>query len=103
LILFWGGAVLKFGTCCIYILAHVISSFAIYDGDSFALNTKNSKQIFPEKDLRGHSHDFHIHLHVCDRFIYPHYRSAYSAVGKYVDRSWKYLNHSQTHECGNWD
>ncbi len=28
---------------------------------------------------------------------------AYSAAGKYVDRSWKYINHSQTHECGNWD
>ncbi len=22
---------------------------------------------------------------------------------KYVDRSWEYINHSQTHECGNWD
>ncbi len=22
---------------------------------------------------------------------------------KYVDRSWKYINRSQTHECGNWD
>jgi hypothetical protein len=23
--------------------------------------------------------------------------------GKYVDRSWEYINRSQTHECGNWD
>jgi hypothetical protein len=30
-------------------------------------------------------------------------RSAYSAGGKHVDRSWKYINPSQTHECGNWD
>ncbi len=22
---------------------------------------------------------------------------------KYVDRSWEYINRSQTHECGNWD
>jgi hypothetical protein len=29
--------------------------------------------------------------------------SAYSAAGKYVDRSWEYINRSQTHECGNWD
>ncbi len=29
-------------------------------------------------------------------------RSTYSAAGKYVDRSWEYLNLSQTHECGNW-
>ncbi len=28
---------------------------------------------------------------------------AYSAAGKYVDRSWKYLKHTQTHECGTWD
>ncbi len=28
---------------------------------------------------------------------------AYSAAGKYVDRSWKYINHTQTHECGTWD
>ncbi len=24
-------------------------------------------------------------------------------VRAYVDRSWKYINRSQTHECGNWD
>ncbi len=30
-------------------------------------------------------------------------RFAYSAAGKYVDRSWEYINRSQTHECGNWD
>jgi hypothetical protein len=29
--------------------------------------------------------------------------SAYSAAGKYVDRSWEYINRSYTHECGNWD
>jgi hypothetical protein len=27
-------------------------------------NTKNSKQIFPEKELRGHSHNFHIDVFV---------------------------------------
>jgi hypothetical protein len=27
-------------------------------------------------------------------------QSAYSAAGKYVDRSWEYINRSQTHECG---
>ncbi len=26
-----------------------------------------------------------------------------SAAGKYVDRSWEYINRSQTHECGNRD
>ncbi len=35
--------------------------------------------------------------------VYFQDRSAYSAAGKYVDRSWEYINRSQTHECGNWD
>jgi hypothetical protein len=29
-------------------------------------NIENSKQIFPEKELRGHSPHFHIHVSVCD-------------------------------------
>ncbi len=32
-------------------------------------NTKNSKQIFPEKELRGHSPNFHIHVSVSDLYI----------------------------------
>jgi hypothetical protein len=40
---------------------------------------------------------------VCEQFIYSQERSAYSAAGKFVDRSWEYINPSQTHECGNWD
>ncbi len=43
------------------------------------------------------------HSSVCERFIYSHNRAAYSSPGKYVDRSWEYINHSQTHECRNWD
>ncbi len=39
----------------------------------------------------------------CERYIYFQNWSAYSAAGKYVDRSWEYINRSQTHECGNWD
>ena len=34
---------------------------------------------------------------------YQHRRSAYSAAGKFVDRSWEDINRSQTHECGYWD
>jgi hypothetical protein len=30
-------------------------------------------------------------------------RSVYFAAVNYVDRSWKYINRSQTRECGNWD
>ncbi len=43
------------------------------------------------------------HSCVCERFIYSHDGSAYSAAGKYVDRSWEYINRSQPHECGIWD
>ncbi len=42
-----------------------------------------------------------LHSYNCERFIY--FQSAYSAAGKYVDRSWEYINRSQTHECENWD
>jgi hypothetical protein len=60
-------------------------------------NTENSKQIFPEEELRGLIPNIHIHVSVSDR-------SAYSAAVKCVDRSfWEYINRSQTHECGNWD
>ncbi len=39
------------------------------------------------------------HSCVCERFIYSLNRSAYSTV----DRSWEYINRSQTQECENWD
>ncbi len=38
-------------------------------------NTENLKQIFPEKELRGHSPDCHIH--VSEQFIYSQHRSTY--------------------------
>ncbi len=44
-----------------------------------------------------------LHLCFCERFIYSHHRSVYSAAGKYVDRSWENINRSQTHECVTWD
>ncbi len=31
--------------------------------------TENSKQIFPDKELRGHSSNFHIHVSVSDLYI----------------------------------
>jgi hypothetical protein len=61
-------------------------------------NTENSTQTFPEKEFP--------HSCVCERFtsIYSHDRSGCSAAGNmWVDRSWEYINRSQTHECGNWD
>ncbi len=44
-----------------------------------------------------------LYWYICERFIDFQDQSAYSAARKYVDRSWEYINHSQTHECGNWD
>jgi hypothetical protein len=32
-------------------------------------NTENWKQIFPEKELRGHSPNFHIHVSISDLYI----------------------------------
>ncbi len=51
-------------------------------------NTENSKQIFPEKELRGLSPNFHIYVSVSDLYI----GEAYSAAIKYADRSWEYIN-----------
>ncbi len=42
-----------------------------------------------------------IYSYICERYIIFQDWSAYSAEGKYVDRSWEYINRSQTHECLN--
>jgi hypothetical protein len=42
--------------------------------------TENSMQIFPEKELGGHSPKIHIHVSVSDLYI-PTIRPAYSAAG----------------------
>ncbi len=44
-----------------------------------------------------------LHSCFCEPFIYSSDRSAYSAAGKYVGRTWENINRSQTHECGNWN
>ncbi len=41
-----------------------------------------------------------LHSYICERFIYFQDWSAYSAKKNYVDRSWEYINRSQTYECG---
>jgi hypothetical protein len=54
-------------------------------------NTENSKRVIPEKELHGHSPNFHIHGSVSD--IYIPMIDLHS--GKYVDRSWEYITCSQ--------
>ncbi len=46
-----------------------------------------------------------LHSYIRERFIYFQDRSAYSAAGKYVNRSWQYINlsHTGTHKGGSWD
>jgi hypothetical protein len=64
-------------------------------------NTENSKQIFPENQLHSHSP---ISTFMCLWAIYIFPRSiCLFCCRKYVDRSWEYLNRSQTRECGNCD
>ncbi len=57
-------------------------------------NTEHSNYIFPGKELRRSQSQF-IYSGVCERFKYCHDQSAYSAAGKYVDRSWEYINRSR--------
>jgi hypothetical protein len=65
-------------------------------------NAENLKQIFPEKEYRCLSPNFHIH-HVSVRELYiSTMELPFLCWWKYVDRSWDYINRSRTHECGNW-
>ncbi len=65
-------------------------------------NAENLKQIFPEKEYRGLSPNFHIHVSVSElQYIFQRWVCLF-CWRKYVDRSWEYINRSQTHECGNW-
>jgi hypothetical protein len=66
-------------------------------------NTEISKQIFPEKEYRGLSPNFHIHTSVSELHIPTIGLPILLEEIQYVDRSWDYINRSQTHECGNWD
>ncbi len=68
----------------------------------FACTAKTQYRKFETKILRkgtaGLQSQF-IHSCFCERFIYSHDWSAYSAAGK----SRIYRSHIQTHECGHWD
>ncbi len=59
--------------------------------------------VFPDKELRGLSHNFLIHVCLWAIYIFP--RSAhlfsYSRTGR--DRSEEYINCTWRHECKNWD
>ncbi len=56
---------------------------------------ENPIYVFPEKELRGLSPNFHIHV------SYSQDRSTSFPAAESAGRSWEYINRSQTHECGN--
>ena len=60
-------------------------------------NTENSKQIFPEKELRGHSPNFHIHVSLSDLYIPT------IDLPILLQEIRGPILGTQTHECGNWD
>ncbi len=65
-------------------------------------NTENWKKNIPRKGIAWQQSQFP-NSYVCERFIYSHDHSAFSAAGKIVDQFWEYIIRSQTHECENWD
>ncbi len=64
-------------------------------------NTEILKQIFPEKEYRGLSPNFHIHVSVSDLYILRIGLPILLEEICTVDQSWDYINRSKTHECGN--
>jgi hypothetical protein len=65
-------------------------------------NTENSKQLFPEKELRGYSPNSYIDVSVSDLYIpligLPILLQENSGPNVGID-----IDRSQTHECENWD
>jgi hypothetical protein len=78
--IFWGGGTL-YGPSNLYglVSANFSTAFTTWggggDGGRFQkgvlqrTSTENTKQIFPAKELCGHSPNFHIHVSVMDLYI----------------------------------
>ncbi len=50
------------------------------------INTENWKKLFPEKELRGHSPNFHIHVSVSDLYI--------PTIDLLILNMWEYMDQS---------
>jgi hypothetical protein len=61
---------------------------------------QNFETNIPRKRISGSQSQFP-HSCVWEWFIYSHDVCLF-CWRKYVDRSWDYINRSQTHKCGNW-
>ncbi len=59
------------------------------------------KMSVPKQSYNVLSLSFYTHMSVRDLYISR--IGCLFPAGKYVDRSWEYINRSQTHEYGNWD
>ncbi len=66
-------------------------------------NTKKSKQIFPEKELRGLRPNFYIHVPVSNLYNPTISLPILLQENMLTDPGNIYVNRYQTHECGNWD
>ncbi len=66
-------------------------------------NTENLKQISQKRNIAASVPNILIHVSVSYLFIPTDRSACLFCCRKYVDRSWEYINHSQTSECGNWD
>ncbi len=76
------------------------SIFMLESMATLALQGTNTEKNSPEKELCGHSPNFHIHVSVSDLYIFLRSICLF-CCSKYVDRSWEYINRSHmTEEIG---
>ena len=59
--------------------------------------------LFPKQYYNVLSPSSYTHISVRDLYISRIGLPILLQENMYVDRSWEYINRSQTHECGNWD
>ncbi len=60
------------------------------------------KLLFPKQNYNVRSTSSYTHISVREIYIFPGSVCLFWCR-EYVDQSWKYINRSQTHECGNYD
>ncbi len=61
---------------------------------------RNFDYVFPEKEQRALSPNFHIDMSVIDLYIYSHDRCTYFPAAEQADQSCEYINRSQKHDVG---